>query len=51
MDSEAIYAAMGTDKKWQAGQSRFVLLRGVGQPEIVKNAPPESVIEVLTSLK
>lgn len=51
LDPEAIYAAMGTDKKWQAGQSRFVLLRGVGQPEIVRNVPAQVVIEVLAGMR
>lgn len=51
LDVEAIYAAMATDKKWRAGKSRFVLLRGIGQPEIVAGVPPETVIAVLDSLR
>ena len=47
LDPEAIYDAMGTDKKWQNGHSRFVLLRGVGQPLIMEDVPREAVIEVL----
>ncbi|MBI5666625.1 MAG: 3-dehydroquinate synthase [Chloroflexi bacterium] len=50
-DADAIYAAMGTDKKWQAGRSRFVLLRGVGQPVIVEDVPRERVLSVLDSLR
>jgi 3-dehydroquinate synthase len=50
LDPEALYEAMGTDKKWQSGQSRFILMRGVGQPEIVKGVPAEAVIEVLNGL-
>jgi 3-dehydroquinate synthetase len=42
---------MGTDKKWQAGKSRFVLLRGVGQPLIQENIPRADVIHVLESLR
>jgi len=51
LDAAAIYAAMATDKKWRAGKSRFVLLRGIGQPEIVPGVPPETVIAVLESLR
>jgi 3-dehydroquinate synthetase len=50
LDPQALYAAMGTDKKWQAGKSRFVLLRGVGQPCIIEDVPREIVIEVLKTL-
>jgi 3-dehydroquinate synthase len=50
-DSSAIYAAMGTDKKWQNGRSRFVLLRGVGKPVIIEDVPRERVITVLDSLE
>ncbi len=51
LDPEAIYAAMGTDKKWQNGRSRFILLRAVGQPDIVEHAPRSAVIEVLRQLQ
>lgn len=51
LDAEALYAAMGTDKKWQNGRSRFILLRAVGQPEIVEHAPRSAVIEVLRQLQ
>lgn len=50
LDPDAIYAAMSTDKKWQGGKSRFILLRGVGQVEIVKDVPRDAVIDVLKSL-
>jgi 3-dehydroquinate synthetase len=50
MAPEAVYNAMGTDKKWQSGRNRFVLLRGIGQPEIVENVPKEMIIRVLESL-
>lgn len=50
LEPEALYAAMGTDKKWQAGRSRFVLLRGVGEPCIVENVPRETVIDVLKTM-
>jgi len=51
LDAEQLYAAMGTDKKWQSGKSRFVLLRGVGHAEIVNDVPKAAVIEVLEGMK
>lgn len=51
LDPELLYAAMATDKKWQGGHSRFVLLEGLGKPTIVKDVPPEQVIAVLQSLR
>jgi 3-dehydroquinate synthetase len=42
---------MGTDKKWAAGKSRFVLLRGVGEPLIAEGIPGESVLAVLEGLR
>jgi 3-dehydroquinate synthase len=50
LDSEALYEAMATDKKWQGGHSRFVLLAGFGEPTLVKDVPPPLVVEVLESL-
>ena len=51
LDAEALYAAMSTDKKWQGGRSRFVLLAGFGKPLVVNDVPPELVIEVLQALR
>lgn len=51
LDSQALYAAMATDKKWQQGKSRFILLRGLCRPEIVEGVSPEKVIEVLDNLR
>lgn len=51
LDPEELYAAMSTDKKWQGGHSRFVLLEGIGKPTIVRDVPPGQVIEVLESLQ
>ncbi|HEX2907039.1 MAG TPA: 3-dehydroquinate synthase, partial [Phototrophicaceae bacterium] len=51
LDPEAIYAAMGTDKKRQAGKLRFVLLRAVGQPVIMDDVPKVAVLDVLQSLQ
>jgi 3-dehydroquinate synthetase len=50
-DPELLYAAMGTDKKRQAGRLRFVLLRGVGQPVIADDVPKKRVLDVLDSLR
>lgn len=51
LDAEALYAAMATDKKWQGGHSYFVLLRGVGEPCIVRDVPKETVTTVLQQLQ
>lgn len=51
LDSSALYAAMSTDKKWQLGKSRFVLLSDVGHPLVQENIPRADVIRVLESLK
>ena len=50
MAASALYAAMATDKKWVGGRSRFVLLRGIGQPEIVWDVPEGEVLAVLRGL-
>jgi 3-dehydroquinate synthase len=51
LDPEALYEAMSTDKKWQGGHSRFVLLSGFGEPSLVRDVPPPAVIEVLEALQ
>ena len=51
LDPDAVYGAMATDKKWQAGKSRFVLLEAVGKPKIVEDVAKSEVIAVLESLK
>ena len=50
MAASALYAAMATDKKWVGGRSRFVLLRGIGRPEIVWDVPEGEVLAVLRGL-
>jgi 3-dehydroquinate synthase len=50
LDPEEVFAAMATDKKWQGGRSRFVLMRGVGQPVIVQDVPKEQIITILEGL-
>jgi 3-dehydroquinate synthase len=51
LDPELIYAAMATDKKWKNGHSRFVLLKGVGQPTIVEDVPVEQIMAVLRAMQ
>jgi 3-dehydroquinate synthase len=51
LDPAALYAAMGTDKKWAGGKSRFVLLRGIGQPQMVEGISREAVLTVLEGLR
>jgi 3-dehydroquinate synthase len=51
LDPELLYTAMATDKKWQNGHSRFVVLRKIGQPTVVEDVPPEIVLDVLTHLR
>ncbi|MCY4019774.1 MAG: 3-dehydroquinate synthase [Chloroflexi bacterium] len=47
LEPEAWYAAMSTDKKWKAGKSRFVLLKGLGEATVVEGLPKEEVLAVL----
>ena len=47
----ALRAAMGTDKKRQAGRVRFVLLRAPGELLMRDDVPEEMVLHVLESLK
>ncbi len=51
IDSEAIYAAMLTDKKWYKGRSRFVLLRDIGDPLIMEGVSKDDVIAILDDMK
>ena len=51
LDPESLYAAMSTDKKWQGGHSRFVLLEALGEPVIIEDVPAEQVVEVLAELR
>jgi 3-dehydroquinate synthase len=51
LEPDALYAAMSTDKKWQGGRSRFVLLREIGQPTIVEDVPKADVIAILEGLQ
>lgn len=46
-DPDAVYAAMGTDKKKRAGQLRFILPRAVGDVDIFNDIPEAAVKEAL----
>jgi 3-dehydroquinate synthase len=50
LDPAAIYAAMSTDKKRVEGKLRFVLLRGVGKPEVVEGVEESAVMQVLKDI-
>ena len=41
------YAAMATDKKWQSGKSRLVVLKGLGAAAVVEGLPREEIMAVL----
>ena len=47
LDADLWYEAMSTDKKWQGGQSRFVLLEGLGEATIVEGLPKADVLAIL----
>ncbi len=47
LDAHSWYAAMSTDKKWKAGKSRFVLLKGLGAATIVEGLPKSDILAVL----
>lgn len=51
IDPRAIYKAMSTDKKWTNGRSRFILLRGMGEPLIMEDIVQDIIIRVLTDLQ
>lgn len=51
LDVDALWAAMATDKKWQAGKSRFVLLKGAQQPMIAEGVSREDVVAVLNEVQ
>jgi 3-dehydroquinate synthase len=50
-EPSAVRAAMRTDKKRHGQTLRFVLLRGIAQPEIREDVPEQAVLEVLESLR
>ena len=50
LDPAALYAAMGSDKKRQAGRLRFVLIRDVGDGFVREDVPAEAVMDVLQKM-
>lgn len=51
LDPAALWEAMATDKKWQGGRSRFVLMRDIGQPVIVDGVSKDDVVAVLEAMR
>jgi len=50
LDPEALFESMRRDKKWRDGRSHFVILRGMCQPDVVRDVPLELVMGVLEDL-
>jgi len=50
LDPAALYAAMGSDKKRQAGRLRFVLIHDVGDVFVRDDVPAELVMDVLQKM-
>jgi 3-dehydroquinate synthase len=51
LEPAALWNAMATDKKWEQGEARFVLLRGIGVPFVLTGVPRQAVLDVLYSLR
>lgn len=51
LDPEAVYMAMGTDKKRQSGKLRFVLLNDLAKPTMREDVGKDDVIAVLEDLR
>ncbi len=47
LDRHEWYAAMSTDKKWQSGKSRFILLTALGEATIIEGLSKDEVLAVL----
>ena len=47
LDRERWYAAMATDKKWQAGESRLIVLKRIGEAAVVRGLPKDDIMAVL----
>ena len=50
-EPEALWQAMHTDKKWQSGHSRFILLADIHQAIVREDVSKEDVIAVLASIR
>jgi 3-dehydroquinate synthase len=51
LDPAALYAAMGSDKKRQAGRLRFVLIRDVGDVFVRGDVPEAAVLAALENIQ
>lgn len=51
LTAEQLYAAMGQDKKKQAGEIRFVLLADIGKPFLAEKLPVEQILATLEQLR
>ena len=47
LDPYRWYDAMSTDKKWQSGTSRLVVLKSLGEAAVVEGLPREDIMAVL----
>ena len=47
LDPYRWYAAMSTDKKWQSGKSRLVVLKALGEAAVVEGLPQDDIMAVL----
>jgi 3-dehydroquinate synthase len=47
LDPERWYAAMSTDKKWNAGLSRLIVLKNLGEAAIIEGLSKEDICAVL----
>jgi 3-dehydroquinate synthase len=51
IDCDAMVSQMGRDKKKKAGEIRFVLLRGIGEAEIVAGVGESAVVESVRAVR
>ena len=51
LDSAALYAAMGNDKKKKAGRLRFILMRDIGDVFIDDDVPPAEALAALEAVR
>lgn len=51
LESEALWKAMQTDKKWRNGRSHFVILRDIARPDVIQDVPKTVVMEIWEALR
>ena len=51
LDPDALFAAMGSDKKKKAGRLRFVLIRDIGDVFVRDDVPPAAVMAALEAVQ